>query len=417
MTSAWADLDKLAVARPRDDGRATLVVRDDRTLDVIVETRALSTVVAICRVLRARHVIAQKHDGRGVVIYAVATAPPPFLVAAVTAAGGALFDGAREHVASAPPPTTVQLDAAFCDLATVVRRRVGVRSFSDALDVLESELRRRTPSEPGAQWRAVFELAALAGELLRADRPGRWIEAPADRVPVALDRGKREIVFPGKLARAIVDGGGESMRALLQVAGAAPPLPVASLLAPSIVQGFSRPMPLLVDRRRVPIERLTWRPLVDGDAPDAPVIAFVDDGDGAVSWPIDQGPPGESLEVRALANLARQPTEITMVDVPHGLLAIVTGGFFAAEALLDRAVMERVRVELGRPRSMLVGLPARGHLIAIDGERATLDDEFRSAFVAAIGREYASAAERDQISDVVLAYRDEVIHLLRDEDT
>src|SRR6185369_12906445 len=108
MSSAWADLDKLAVAKPRSDGRATLVVRDDRTADAIAETKPLSTLIAICRVIRAQHVIAEKHDRRGVVIYATAVPPPGFLVDAVSAAGGIVFDSAREHVNKKPPSTTVQ---------------------------------------------------------------------------------------------------------------------------------------------------------------------------------------------------------------------------------------------------------------------------------------------------------------------
>src|SRR5262249_35034919 len=108
----------------------------------MLETKHLSIVVAIARVLRGRHALAERYASRGSLVYVTAGTPPEFIVEAVTAAGGAVFDGAREHKARSPQPTTVQLDAAFCDLASVVRRRVGARSFGAALDILEGELRR-----------------------------------------------------------------------------------------------------------------------------------------------------------------------------------------------------------------------------------------------------------------------------------
>src|SRR5262249_43211692 len=44
---SWADLDRLSVAKPRADGATTLVVRDDRTLDQMLDAKHLSIVVAI----------------------------------------------------------------------------------------------------------------------------------------------------------------------------------------------------------------------------------------------------------------------------------------------------------------------------------------------------------------------------------
>jgi len=249
----------------------------------------------------------------------------------------------------------------------------------------------------------------VAGEVLRADRPGKWIEAAVNRFPVALDCGKNRILFPGKLAQAIVEGGNGSMLSLVRATELNAELPrPATRETP---QGFARPMPLLVGRRTVPLDRLTWTKLVkdEVDTPEMPVIAYVDDREEVVGWPQDKGPPSTTLQQLALANLAQQSTEVTTLDIPHGTLAVVTGGFFAAEALLDKAVMERVRVELGRPKLILVGVPARGHLVAADGERATLDDDFQMAFLMMVEREYMRATERDRISTEVIVYFDEPI--------
>ncbi|HUJ63532.1 MAG TPA: hypothetical protein VLX92_33765, partial [Kofleriaceae bacterium] len=169
---SWADLESLLVARERPDGSVVLVARDVRPATELVASRPLSTIVAICRVCAGRHAIASKHGGRGVMVYAHA-APPAFLIDAVSAAGGVVYDGKTDRASRGALAATVQLDAAFVDLASAVRRRLGAKSFAGALDLLEAEL-RRAPQEPDARWIAALELVALAGELIRERRAARW---------------------------------------------------------------------------------------------------------------------------------------------------------------------------------------------------------------------------------------------------
>jgi hypothetical protein len=414
---AWADLDKLAVAKPRPDGRATLIARDDRSTDAITEARHLSTVIAIARVVRGRFAIDARHDGRGLVIYSVREAPPAFLVDAVSAAGGIVFDGSREHANKSPLATTVQLDAAFSDLASAVRRRLKVSSIGDALDVLEHHVRRRAIAKDDvvATWTAIAELAALAGELIRAHHPARWIEAGNERFPLGLDLGKGEIAFPGKLAQVIVDGGAGSLRSLVKIAVGPEPVvrPTARASAPAdpVSTAYSHPMPLLCDRRTVPIDRLTHELLVgdEVDTPDVPVIVYVEDRDDAIAWPQDLGAPTDALRRTALANLAKRELELTSMDVLIGKVVVVTGGFYAAEAILDPATMARVRAELGGTERMLVGIPARGHLIAIDATLASADPELQAAFLMMVEGEYLRALERDRISSEVFVYDQEPV--------
>ncbi|MDB4961646.1 MAG: hypothetical protein JWP01_1645 [Myxococcales bacterium] len=414
VATAWADLDKLALARPRPDGRATLIARDDRSAEAITEARHLSTVIAIARVVRGTFAIEERHGGHGLVIYSVREHPPAFLVDAVSAAGGVVFDGSREHTTRSPLATTVQLDAAFSDLASAVRRRLKVGSIGDALDVLEHHVRRRAiPKDDAvATWTAVSELAALAGELIRADRPARWRAAGNERFPLALDLGKGEIAFPGKLAQAIVEGAAGSLRSLVAIASPPMAVPVAPAstvrAADPVSAAYSHPLPLLCDRRTVPIERLTHELLLgdEVDTPDVPVIVYVDDRDDAVAWPQDLGAPTAALRRTALANLAVQPVELTPMDVLIGKVVVVTGGFYAAESILDRATMERVRSELGGPELLLVGIPARGHLVAIDATVASADPELQAAFLMMVEGEYLRALECDRITSEVIVYAD-----------
>ena len=398
---AWADLDRLAAARPGADGAARLVVRDDRPARDVIEAVPVSTVIAIARVLRARRVLAERHGGKGTVIYATATPmePPAFLIDAVTAAGGIVFDGARERVAAAPRVLTLQLDAAFLDLATVVRRRTKARTFADAIELREHELRLRPvdAADPGARWIAIAELAALAGEVVRERRAGRWLDDGAQRFPLALDLGKGLRLAPGALAQAIVEGGAGSMRALIDELE--PPVPVA-VRAASL-------MPLLCHRSVLPPE-IAWTPLLPeaADDPDAPVVVWVEDTADVVKWPLGAPVPDPGRQARALANLAAQPFEISPLVVPFGRYAVVTGGYFAAESVLDRPTMQRVASELGGATALVVAMPARGQLIAMDAARAELDDEALDAFRSVVEAQHRQAAEHDRISARPLWYRD-----------
>jgi hypothetical protein len=390
---SWADLDRLAVAKPRADGAVTLVARDERSHARILEARPLSIIVAIARVTRGRRAIAERYGGRGAVVYATAGVALDFVVDAVSAAGGVVFDGVRESAARSPMATTVQLDAAFCDLASAVRRRVGARTFTDAIDLCERELHRALPdrADPAAWWTAILELVALVGEAVRERQAARWITVPAQRLPFALDLGADEQLLPGALAQTIVEGGAGSMRALLDA------------IAQQRTAGTM--MPLLCDRRSIPLAQLIWEQLVAeaADTDELPVVVYVEDLGETIRWPSPPAPPAH--RALALANLAAEAVELTPLAIPGGnKLVLVTGGFYAAESLLVPATMAAVRAELGGPALMFIGVPARGHLMAIDGWRATIDDDLRRAFLALVEQRYLEATERDRISSHVISY-------------
>jgi hypothetical protein len=70
--------------------------------------------------------------------------------------------------------------------------------------------RRKEPLDKDTQtvayWTAVFELAALAGELSRP-RSGRWIDTREMPVPFAIKFPEGGLATPTKLAQQIVEGG------------------------------------------------------------------------------------------------------------------------------------------------------------------------------------------------------------------
>src|SRR5687768_2343563 len=119
--SAWADLEKLQGAK-RPDGTMMVVIRDDRDAAAIRETRSLSILFAISRVAYGKSVVAEKYGGNGKVVYTTAGLPPAFLIEAVCAAGGIVFDGKTEHTLARPPALGMLLDGSFCDFAIEVKR-------------------------------------------------------------------------------------------------------------------------------------------------------------------------------------------------------------------------------------------------------------------------------------------------------
>lgn len=205
-----------------------MLVEDERTAVAMGRHAHLSTIVAIARVLNARRALEAKYGGKGEVRYASHAMPPPFLVEAVQRAGGALADGTGEKVLVPAQPAAVSsvIDHAFAELAHHVRSSVGAHDVVTALKKTEAN-RRKAPldkdANPAAYWAAVFELAALAGELSRA-KGGRWIETKEMPVPFAIKIASGEIAVPSKLAQQIVEGTAPD-ESLAAPPEAAPPKP------------------------------------------------------------------------------------------------------------------------------------------------------------------------------------------------
>lgn len=206
----WARLHKIDRVRPLPGGRAAVLVEDERNAAMIGRVPGLSTVLAIARVLAARRVVEAKFGGKGEVRYAAAALVPSFLSDAVTRAGASVADasGERVIVPAAPGALDSVIDQAFVDLAHHVRTNVGAPTVIAALRTVEAS-RRKAPLDreqhPAQYWPAVFELAALAGELSRP-RGGRWIETADVPVPFAIKFASGELAMPHKLAQRVVEG-------------------------------------------------------------------------------------------------------------------------------------------------------------------------------------------------------------------
>ncbi len=206
----WARVHKIDRIRPQPDGSAIILIEDERNAAAMSRVSGLSTVVAIARVLNARRVIETKFNGKGEVRYATAATLPSFLLDAVVRAGAVVADstGERVRVPASPASVSAVIDHAMAELAHYTRTNVNAPTIKAAIDIVEANRKKSRldrDANPAVYWTAVFELAALAGELSRP-RGGRWIETADMPVPFAIKLTSGELAMPSKLAQRIVEG-------------------------------------------------------------------------------------------------------------------------------------------------------------------------------------------------------------------
>ena len=210
MNTVWARLHKVDRVRPQKDGGAIVLVEDERSASAMGQHKAMTTLIAIARVLNAHRVLDVKFGGKGEVRYATNAKMPTFLFEAVRRAGASISDrtGDKAEFPAEPSSVSSVVDLAFAELAHELRNNIGAHDMITALRKIEDR-RRKAPLDkeqnPANYWIAVFELAALAGELSRP-RGGRWIDTREMPVPFAIKFPEGGLATPTKLAQQIVEG-------------------------------------------------------------------------------------------------------------------------------------------------------------------------------------------------------------------
>jgi hypothetical protein len=252
-----------------------------------------------------------------------------------------------------------------------------------ALRMLEDQTLAAPPArdDEARYWRRVLELAALAGEVIRARYPGRWVHSERGVVPFGflLDGSDHStVMFPANRAqRLIEDGGDESLFKLV--------LAVEESVLRPVDAATGRLMPSLRDRRTLDLDEVVWRPLVPGDPTgEAPVVVFGLDGEhtfgmmrrAAQTRSLDQ------TQTLALRNLADEEVTVDRLDGHGRTLLLVNGGFYAAEKLLDVAFMRGLHRTLDAAL-LAVATPTRGLLMVVPAPEQP-DDLARFAALSAI---------------------------------
>ncbi len=371
----YCSLDKIDLAA-KIDGRPVAIQTDHRARAEIEREPELSVLFALARVLNARDHMSGEGERDAAIHYVVSEDPPELLREALAAVGATLewTDDRREQLGEPSEEAASELaDRTFAALARKTCARVGTRDLGMALRMLEDQTWTAPPTraDERAYWERVLELASLAGELLRAKHPdtGRWVHTDRAIVPFGFQVSSGEsatVMFPTNRAQRLVeDGRDESLFKLLLAAQEALASP------PDAATG--RLMPSLRARNSVEVDDAIWRPLLaDHRANELPIVVCGVDGENTFGMMRKEalGPsPDEAME-RALANLADEPVETEELHADGMMILVVTGGFYAAEKLLDEAFMRELHDELGA-YMLAAATPARGLLLVTDAGDST----------------------------------------------
>lgn len=176
-----------------------------------------------------------------------------------------------------------------------------------------------------------------------------------------------------------------------------PPMPVYPCLKENSWQGH---------------EDSLCRPLWSGRASEfMPWVAFGYDHPHTFEFlskaQVKEGPQdANQVEREAVRNLRLRKVEWTEVSVKLSFfkklkMQVCQGDFLAAEKILDVGFMRQAQTAL-KARGILVGIPVRGVMFAMDGEGGT---DRITAFIALIASQYQSA-ESAPISPAVFALKD-----------
>ena len=385
----YCALDKVDLSARTTDGTIVAVQTDHRERSEIEAEPELSALFAMARVLNARAQLADDGHPNTSVRYALSADPPQLLRAALAAAGGTLerIDLGRtlEPLGPASSQAIGELaDQCFGALAHRVAVRVGARDIAIALHMLEAQTHAAPPKrdDADAYWRRVLELAALAGELLRARFTGSWVHTERALVPFGFQLADgRTLVFPTNRAQRIVDDGqDESLLDLLAAADEALQRPLDARTG--------RLMPSLRARGDVELDEVVWRPvLADEVGAELPVVVCGIDGEHTFGMirraALERDPTSPDPDValtQAIANLAGEATERRAIDLDGLVVVVVSGSFYAAEKLLDRQLLCELHGELSASE-LVAATPTRGVLLV-----AARRDPARVARFAAIVR-------------------------------
>jgi hypothetical protein len=403
----YCSIDKIDL-EARVNGRTIAVQTDHRTRREMEAEPELSVLFAMARVVNARGHLEEDGHAGAAVHYAVAEEPPSELREALGAAGGTLERAGGEDLEPLGPGSEVLVgelaDRSFAQLARRAAARVGSRDLAIALRMLEDQTHAAPPdrTDEPAYWSRVLELAALAGELVRAKYAGHWIQTDRALVPFGFELSRPQdgglVVFPTNRAqRVIEDGPDESLFKLLVAAD-------ETIHHPSDAS-TGRLMPSLRARRDVELDEVLWRALVDEPPPrvELPIIVCGIDGESTFGMirreALARSADGAFDE--ALANLAAEPVQCEELTAGGQPVVVVTGSFYAAEKLLDTAFLAQLQQALGADR-LVAAAPGRGCLLVSGAAKTPAE---RAHFAALARARYDSSGGR-AISPAVVVVED-----------
>lgn len=379
------------------------VQTDHRERAEIEAEPEVSVLFALVRVLLPRQLMQEQGTPLADVVYVAFDEPPPVLRDALGAVGALLErppSKGRTRLAPGAATTEILIERAFTGLAARVQRRVQLSDPAMVLRALEAEILADPPSverDEAAYWTRVLELMASVAAVIRTKHAGTWQCSTLSDMPFQLALAGQQVLLPGNRAlRFIADGASESMFLLL-----------ASV--DEVASAAGRPegplLPSLRRREEAIGSGLLSRPLLEAEQPDVPVIVYGNDGEHTFGLlrRSEAEPRADAIHAEAMANLAGVAAEIEELAIGELRILAITGGYFAAEKLLDPVFMRGVARHLDA-ELLAVGVPRRGLLFATSGVQGSAAI---AGLMRIIAHEFAAGGSRG-ISQAVLLVQDGV---------
>jgi len=359
----YTSLDRIDIVSETGDGRALYVLTDHRTAQEILDERALSLVLAVSRVL-----VSRRHGEREGLDPEVRTAfqhaPPDELARAIVIAGGTVeVEGTRLELTAEGDPYAL-LDQAMAELARFVSAEEGIALDLDGLRAVERNTWAlgfdREQDEVG-YFTFLMRLAAVAGEVLRAQLGGGWAPDTEDFsfLPWTFVDGEGRLTnVLGRCQRLYAHGPDQGPSVLLQV------------VADRDVEAG----PLMVSFKTPDyggLERIVHEPLLPGEpAERMPQCAYGHDRPHTFQYLVpsqDQAPDFDALREQVGCNLADIEPQVDVIEVEDATLVVVSNHFYAAEKLLDRDFMRGLHARL-QAEMLYASVPAKGLLFVMPAQ-------------------------------------------------
>lgn len=357
----YTSLDRIDAVESDGQKPIRYLLTDHRTVEEQATALDLAVVFALSRVLLCRRTAREQEldvEVRMTFVFGV----HPRLAHAVAAAGGVV-----EVLSGDLPPTSVDhvadpwilLDQAMAALARQVAREEGIALDADGLRTLQEEVWSLRPTRAGSELRYftwLVKVAAVTGEILRAQVPGSWRPVSADLSSLPwswVDDEGRITNVPGRCERLMTQGPEQGPAVLLGLVAdrQAPPGPV---------------MPSFKTRAFSQLESVVYEPLLDKvEAEDMILVVYGEDRPNTFEYMTRKHRLSgdlETLRQQASGNLASVEPQLNRIEKHDLTVIIASGHYYAAEKLLDRAFMRRMHRELGAPL-LFATAPAKGVLI------------------------------------------------------
>jgi len=220
----FSSLDRVDIVYTDLEGRSHWLQSDHRSPEAIAAEAELSLLFALIRVLNPQRDFPED-EPEPVLEYRCQHLPPDFMRAAIASAGAQLVvDEVVPYDEEAPDAETLT-DLGFVALAARVLAEHELACDLSGLQQLEREQPQLTREDDEiTYWRAVVSLAAVAGEVLRAEAGGHWALHPsAGTLPFVFLLGPESspiVVNPLGKAIKLLENGAESdsLAALVTVA-------------------------------------------------------------------------------------------------------------------------------------------------------------------------------------------------------